>query len=73
MKSFSDSERKLADDARLMLELYLNAKQNENEVVLLEAQNEEAVRKTHRRYFEDLHDLASPSPEPPESELLHSR
>lgn len=62
IKSFVDSDRERADKARLELELDLNAKGIENEVVLLEAANEEAVRRTHRRYFEDLHELASPSP-----------
>jgi hypothetical protein len=62
IKSFVDCDRERADKARLELELELNAKGIENEVVLLEAANEEAVRRTHRRYFEDLHELASPSP-----------
>ena len=53
MKSFEDSDREMAQEARLKRELDLNAKEVENEVVLLEARNEEAVRRTHRRYFEN--------------------
>lgn len=62
LKSFSDNEREVAEDARLDLELELNQKEIENEIVLLEATTENALRKTHRRYFEDLRELASPSP-----------
>jgi len=61
IESFSDSDRDRAEELRLNLELTLNSKGIENEVVLLEAASEEAVRLTHRRYFEDLHELASPS------------
>jgi len=52
IKSFKDSERTLAQDARLELERQLNLEGNENEVVLLEAASEEALRQTHGRYFE---------------------
>jgi hypothetical protein len=62
IKSFADSERKKAEESRLGLELDLNLKNIDNEVVLLEAANENALRRTHRRYFEDLSQLAtSPS------------
>lgn len=71
--SFADADRKLAYDKRLRLELDLSRKHIDDEVVILEAASEEAVRRTHRRYFEDLNELASPSPPPPESELVHSR
>lgn len=54
MKSFNHSDREAAADARLELELNLNRKDIRNEVVLLEAATEEAVRRTHRRYFDDL-------------------
>ena len=33
---------------------------NEDEVVVLEAVDEEAIRTTHRRYFEDLESLTRP-------------
>ena len=64
MKSFDDADREKAEESRLKLELDLNANGLESKVVLLEAANEEAVRRTHRRYFEDLHELASPSLSP---------
>ncbi len=34
----------------------------DREVVILEAESEEALRRTHRRYFENLSELATPSP-----------
>jgi hypothetical protein len=57
MQSFSHIDREAAADARLELELNLNGKGIENEVVLLDAESEEAIRRTHRRYFEDLAEL----------------
>jgi hypothetical protein len=56
-KTFDDSERRNAEDARLELELELNRLGTEREVVLLEASTEEALRRTHRRYFENLAEL----------------
>jgi len=56
---FSDSDKEIAQEARLNLELELNRKGIENEVVLLDAANEEAVRRTHRRYFETLAELTA--------------
>ena len=47
-------ELKDGEDARLELELKVMAK---HEVVLLIAENEEALRKTHGRYFYSLEDL----------------
>lgn len=60
MQVFSDSDRKRAQDSLLTLELELNKNGTDNEVVLLEAESEDAVRRTHRRYFEDLSELLSP-------------
>ena len=59
MSRFSDSDREAANSARLNLELDLNRRGVEHEVVLLEAEDEAALRRTHRRYFEDLLELAS--------------
>ena len=56
---FSESEKDVANTARLDLELELNRRGVEHEVVLLEAEDEAALRRTHRRYFEDLLELAS--------------
>jgi hypothetical protein len=61
--TFDDSERPKAEDARLELELELNRLGTEREVVLLEAASEVALRRTHRRYFEDLAELVkAPAP-----------
>jgi hypothetical protein len=57
IRSFNQSDREAAEESRLELELKLNLKGVENEVVLLDAATEEALRRTHRRYFEDLADL----------------
>ena len=59
INSFEDSDREKAKESRLELELKLNLGGINNEVVLLEAANEEAVRRTHRRYFENLTELTS--------------
>lgn len=59
--TFSDSERSVAEESRLELEIRLNRNEVDHEVVLLEADSEEALRRTHRRYFENLTELASPS------------
>ena len=58
-KAFKNSDRKTAYESRLQLELDLNLKDIENEVVLLEATTEEALWQTHGRYFKDLTELAT--------------
>ena len=57
IESFSDSDRATAEESRLNLELKLNREGIENEVVILEAASEAAVRRTQRRYFETLAEL----------------
>jgi hypothetical protein len=59
IRSFKDSERKRSEEVRLQLELDLNRKGIDSEVVLLEAATEEALRRTHRRYFETLTELTT--------------
>ncbi|HEY0348652.1 MAG TPA: hypothetical protein VGC60_10915 [Pyrinomonadaceae bacterium] len=59
MESFADSERTKAQETLLTLELELNQNGNDKEVVLLEAESEDAIRRTHRRYFEDLTELTT--------------
>ena len=54
MLHFADSQRKEAEDVRLGIELVLNRNSINHEVVLLDAEDENALRRTHRRYFEDL-------------------
>lgn len=58
IQEFQDSERKKVEGKRLELELRLNRLGIEREVVILEAASEKALRLTHRRYFEDLAELA---------------
>jgi hypothetical protein len=58
-RSFDDSERQASQEARLDLELIVNERRLEHEIVVLEAASEEALRRTHRRYFEDLKELLS--------------
>lgn len=57
LMTFHDSARQIAEDSRLELELTLNRLGSEHEVVLLEAASEEVLRRTYRRYFEDLAEL----------------
>lgn len=59
-RSFASADRKVAEDCRLDLEIALSRHRVDHEVVLLEAASEEALRRTHRRYFEDLAALAIP-------------
>lgn len=60
LKRFADADRKMASDERLQLELDLNRRGVDHEVVILEASSEAAVRRTHRRYFETLRELVEP-------------
>lgn len=57
--TFKDSERLDAEKSRLDLELYLNLRGVDHEVVTLEAESEEALHRTHRRYFEDARQIAT--------------
>jgi hypothetical protein len=59
LKPFDESDRLSAERARLALELDLNALGIRHEVVLLEAASEDALKQTHRRYFETLYELVS--------------
>ena len=56
--TFEDSEGGRAKILRLDLELELSRKGIDHEVVLLQAASEEALRRTHRRYFEDPRQIA---------------
>jgi hypothetical protein len=56
-RKFDDAERQAALDTRFELELKLNRKSIQHEVVILEAPSEEAVRHTHGRYFKDVAEL----------------
>jgi hypothetical protein len=56
--SYPDHQRAVADKRRLQLELELNSHKINHEVVILEAASEEALLKTHRRYFQDSAQIA---------------
>jgi len=57
LERFADDQRLVACKARLDLEIDLQRRGQRHEVVLLEAASEEALHKTHGRYFEDVEDL----------------
>jgi hypothetical protein len=57
LRQFVDSERARAQDERLDIELALNRSGAEHEVVLLEAADKDALRRTHQRYFDDLAEI----------------
>ena len=62
-KTFNDTERQKAQNERLQIELNLNSRGLllKREVVLLESRNEQTLRRTHERYFENLpEDTKSP-------------
>ena len=59
MRTFVDAQLTEAHQERLELELARNREGIEREVVLLDAADEAAIRKTHRRYFADLAELAT--------------
>lgn len=61
LQPFPESERQDAENARLELELKLNRLGKDHEVVVLEAASEKALRRTHRRYFENLSELVKAS------------
>jgi hypothetical protein len=62
-KKFKDSDRSKAEKERLKLDLDLNRKGIDHEVVLLEAASEAALRRTHQRYFEDARQIVTSATE----------
>lgn len=56
-RDFDDSQRREAEDSRLVIELDLNRRGIDHEVVLLEAESEDALRLTHQRYFKDIRQI----------------
>lgn len=54
---FKDTERIEAETLRLDIELALQRQNLDREVVLLESTTEEALRRTHRRYFENARQI----------------
>ena len=65
IEPFEDDAADAADDRRLALELSLMDRQLSREVVLLQASSEAQLRRTHRRYFARVEELASASIDPP--------
>ena len=59
MNRFNNSDREKAEKKRLELEVALNRKKVNHEVVLLEAAEEDLLHRTHRRYFETLPTIAA--------------
>ena len=57
IREFDDAQRQDAADSRLEMELDLNRNGIDHEVVLLEAESKEALRRTHLRYFADLTEM----------------
>ena len=62
IKEFSEVDRALATKERVDLEIALCAQGLQQEVVLLEAESEDVLRTTHRRYFETLDQLRKSDP-----------
>jgi hypothetical protein len=56
-RTFPDAQRSSADELRFAIELDLHRKKIDHEVVLLEAESEAALRRTHGRYFYNLGQL----------------
>lgn len=54
LREFSDLAGDEAAETRLDLELALHRQGVEHEVVLLQAANSDALKQTHRRYFQSL-------------------
>ena len=59
LKTFTQAQRREAEEARLALELSLLAQKDGDEVCLLDAASLEALKMTHRRYFESLPTLTA--------------
>ena len=53
-EKFKNSQRDVAENQRLEIELDLNRRKVNHEVVLLEADTENGLRRTHKRYFQSL-------------------
>lgn len=68
--TYADAQRQEAERARLDRELAQLRQPGEFEIILLEADSEQAVRHTHRRYFETLEELLRPLPD--KAEASHS-
>jgi hypothetical protein len=59
LKQFERADHAEAAKARLHLELSYAKRRVDHEVVILEAADETDLRRTHRRYFEDLSSITA--------------
>ncbi len=59
IEEFKDFDRMKAEEKRLELEISLNQKKVNHEVVLLEAVDKSFLLHTHQRYFETLQTIAA--------------
>jgi hypothetical protein len=57
LKLFRSDERAKAQDERLKIELSLHKARVPHEAVLLEASDEETLKRTHQRYFKTPREL----------------
>ena len=60
IQSFSNADFTQANSVRLELELARLASGSDREIVILEADSESQLRRTHRRYFESMESLVDP-------------
>ena len=51
VRAFGDLQQRQAEELRLETELTLNRKKVNHDVILLQAESEDALRRTHQRYF----------------------
>ena len=58
---YAAEHRRSAEQARIELEVRLNAAGVDREVVLLEAEDEASLRTTHERYFKPVAELSIPT------------
>lgn len=56
-RDFDDSQRREAEDSRVEIEVDLNRRGVNHEVVLLEADSKEKLLLTHQRYFKALREI----------------
>jgi hypothetical protein len=58
-RTFLDADREAAANERLDIELALTQQGKERDVLILEAASEEALRKTHGRFFKDWTEITA--------------
>lgn len=63
LRTFPDEQRAVAEASRLELELSRRLVAAQLEIVLLEADTEDELRRTHRRYFETASELLNSATE----------